>query len=306
MRYLLCSFRGVFGAVVNPRKVEVWSSLPGCTQGQVAHGLSQHRDVEENVAIVAFADSVSEPLLVLAAKNSFWQLGMSFLAILGRFLGVEIKSDDTEYERLHRLVAHVLPDLSQDHLFDIIAKRMKPPSDWGEFLLDGFVTDLIDEKDLQKIEAEVAAMRSRLRRTPSAPSTSSSARRPRGTNAQTLGGRRTHTHTTVGGAPCRGTWTGCDLDLAAAAAMTPAPCRLYKDCVDGRWQVYYLGVASRSRSFKLHGAGEALRQALAWAWSEVLLRAGFAVSECPIEGLFPAAAAEGSPGAAAAAAASST
>lgn len=81
-------------------------------------------------------------------------------------------------------------------------------------------------------------------------------------------------------------WPLGAIDHSLAAALCPSPIRSYEDSANGRWQVYYPGMASRSRSWAAHGHTEACRQVLEWAWAEVLDLQGLPKSECPITGLF--------------------
>ena len=178
----------------------------------------------------------------------------------------------------------------------MVANRMRVHNDWGEFLVDGCATDLLDEQDVKEFERNVAAVRARESesaadnfRTEFAATRRSAAISSRASSRS----KASRKFVTSSGQKIRGEWTGCDMEIAPASLMCPSPCRLYKDQVNGRWQIYYPGVGSRSRSFHLHGPAEGLRQLLVWGRTEVLMRAGLELTECPIVGLFERRAADG-------------
>lgn len=90
----------------------------------------------------------------------------------------------------------------------------------------------------------------------------------------------------AGSSIARQRWPCGSIDIALASSLCPAPVRIYADSANGRWQVYFPGMASRSRSWAAHGLSEACRQVLEWAWAEVLALQGLPKSECPITDLF--------------------
>lgn len=83
-------------------------------------------------------------------------------------------------------------------------------------------------------------------------------------------------------------WPAGAISLEFASSVCPAPVRIYEDHSNGRWQVFFPGIASRSRSWAAHSHAEAARQVLEWAWCEVLELQGWPKSACPIVGLIRA------------------
>jgi len=165
-----------------------------------------------------------------------------------------------------------------------MAARLVVPNDFDDLLLCDNTEDMIDEKDLKSFEKE----RETMANTKSAQqalrldwlSWQAAERKRRPAALQTA-------------VPV---YKGLDdhellqdfhrMSKEEAQAFFLAVIRVYRDGKNLRWQAYFPEVGSKSRSFSVYTPAGALKKVLQWAWSERLLKDGFATSAWPVKNVF--------------------
>jgi len=237
---------------------------------------------------------VSQPkdLLEEGATQAFWQLKKTQVTWICKFIEMQVQQDWSLFQTLEALIARLLPRATPDQVLDILSKRMVSPAIWDDVMTLEEADDLVDEKDkvqlqdmvkatlLQKEEVKEfrkswVAKRSAVAAGGGASSSKSKKKKPPPAWLST----GTRTKITPMEYPTNG------ITKEVAMSMCPSPVSLYEDTQNARWQVYFRGVGSRSRSWFLHGYDTACKLVLQWAWLETLSRAGVGAAACPIKGL---------------------
>lgn len=210
------------------------------------------------------------------------------LTWLYEYLGMSVKKGDSLFEILEGLMRRLLPSISEEDFLNIMAKRMVQPAVWDEVLALEENSDLVDEQDQKHASQVVQQVKSQKEQSHTFKRTWVVRR----TTRQSASGSRQKPSKPVAFKACSGAkiapmpFPTSGVTLALAIRCVPDLVRLYEDSVNHRWQVYWAGVGSRSRSWLLHCYLPALRQVLQWSWAEVLSRKGLPLSQCPIRNLF--------------------
>lgn len=173
-------------------------------------------------------------------------------------VGLEHKPAETMFQRVQRLVQHILPNLSYDALWDILALRCPKADGVHDFLATKEARELLEDRDLAEdlpadtndgAKEEKMAYHEEYRR----------AKPPR--PAQRLKQK-------FPGARRRTMPTSATITTQEVQSMLPSEARVWRDEWNQRWQLAYKGVRIGSRSFGLYGFTESakLRCKLAWEY----------------------------------------
>ena len=112
-------------------------------------------------AVRAFKEVDDAPMLQIAARAGWWNLGVAIMEKIGRHLGRPIAGGDDMYENLLQLTKKVLPTASDDDLLLYLRerlKRMKKKAQFSEELLsidDALVClDQADQEEAHRQQLE--------------------------------------------------------------------------------------------------------------------------------------------------------
>lgn len=255
---------------------------------QVLHGDIKPADAIAHPRISMCVAMQPAPLIEIAARSAFPNLSLAQLGTLARFMGVKFTQEDSLWSKLNLLLMQVFPNMNGEEVERVLAQRLTPPCDLGDFILQESFEDFIDQKDLKAFHDQKKTAESSMQ---SAASVRKEwlqfkalrvALRAGGGNR----GKVKKKFVNFGGAPFPDKFPGTDMSSDEAQRFCPAPLRVYRDAVNMRWQIHIPSVASRSRAFSVYGLALALRLVLQWAWSERLLRGGMPIDACPMSDLF--------------------
>lgn len=93
--------------------------------GSVAQGLRKAGEVTAAPSLIA--NVVSQPckLLRAGALQAFWSFGVVSLGWVARLAGIKLAPGGSLFSRLDALVRGICPDLNDDHIMEILRKRLK-------------------------------------------------------------------------------------------------------------------------------------------------------------------------------------
>lgn len=214
----------------------------------------------------------------------FWQLGPANLQWCARTLGVAWEAGASLVENLAALIRCILPDLSETELLEILEKRTST-APFAELLaaLDD-VEELVAKEDLSDFHKEQkdviteAATKRTYNDAWQALKINISQKR-RGGDGQA----KAITDSCGKRYPER--YPGGDLTTTEAARFAAPGCKIYKDPINCRWQLYFYG-QSRSRAFLLYGPDEACRLILEESWKMYFFKECLTEESCPVSGIF--------------------
>ena len=119
---ILCVTCGYAWQAVN----YVWTS----PLSQVVQGLVPPADSLDDPEIRMVVHDEPECLWVFAAKSAFWCISFTNLGLFCRHLGIEVSSEDSMWDRLFRILKHLLSDHSEEEIVDIMktSRRLQLPT----------------------------------------------------------------------------------------------------------------------------------------------------------------------------------
>lgn len=234
--------------------------------------------------------SAPRPILEEAAHNAFWSLSNSALRWVGRYIGLKIESGASTLTILELLLEKLAPALKGEALMNVLAGRMRPHTIFDDILCCEEAGDLGDEQDKDEFASAVQKMASERVLKNSFMKEWVAKRystRKKGSEGSSTSTGRKKTFKNIAGAEIkRYVFAKAGITKDIAMRICPHPVHIYEDDANSRWQVYWKGTGSRSRSWLMYGYFVAAKLVLHWAWSQVLAREGLPNSACPIEGLF--------------------
>lgn len=208
---------------------------------------------------------------------------------MARCVGITLAKNASLFVCLETMVRSIL-GCADEELADILSLRVRSssPDLLDELVKTDDLGEMLDQKDRAEYEkvcadrrldetskkefgTSLATLRKKARE---AASSSSAQKAKRGVAAP-----RRHRHSSFP--------AGDEISEAQANDMCPPNGRAFLDEYNGRWRVSLKGHKPISRSWGLHGFRSALMQCLRYVWLEHLRAAGLALSDCPVEGLFP-------------------
>lgn len=185
-------------------------------------------------------------------------------------------------------VCSALPELEEDAVLAVIPNRMSTDNVMDMVLMSAGADDLIADDDKQAFQKDMERWqnefveKSEFRK-------EWVAEKRNATQKTRISRRIASTFDNDAGHTIQeGEWPMGRISKEFAASICPMPARIYEDVVNGRWQVFWKGLGTRSRAWNCHGHTEAARLVLEWAWLESLTRAGLTAAACPIRGLISA------------------
>jgi hypothetical protein len=235
------------------------------------------------------ATSAEQPLLDLAAKSCFWNLGRLALAHIARERSVEFDNrQDSLLTILRKLIQKILPKTSTDEMLSILKLRIKrwdplddvldveevkacmDPQD-HKGLVEARVEEEKQKNSTEEYRKEYIAFRTSKSSSSKGGASSSSGSRKKVDRAAKL---RTPTKLTV---DTDENFTQEHLQLLCAPA-----CRVYRDDWNCRWLCSWGDGELRSRSWNTHGYIESGLQIARMTWQKAKDDTG---EVCLIEGL---------------------
>ena len=96
---------------------------------QLLRGWCTCEDLCARPELLLVAETPAEPLLLLAAKNAFWDLPMHMVAWIASQLEVNLDVAETEAEKVLVLVKHLLPGVAEPELFEMLSRRSEVRDD---------------------------------------------------------------------------------------------------------------------------------------------------------------------------------
>ena len=247
---------------------------------QYRMGIRTYADIVSEPHVLCYAAEKPMPVLKVAASAAFWTFKKGSLAWLATTLRLKHIDRTSVFGLLWGLIRHALPDLSEDEVLDIIARRLRA-SETDVPLLDPDMADLVDDKDRKDFNNAMSTEADNKLQADTFWGDFKKKRR------ELRGGDGNVTHRSSGSGnivnPC--VLPEDEIDLATAREYCPNPFSLFSDGRMQRWQVSSKTLGSRSRAWREHTYMGALRQVLAFAWEEVLKVQGLDFSHCPVASL---------------------
>lgn len=234
-----------------------------------------------------------EPLLRIAARGGFPQLQLSGLQTLAKQVGCPIEKGTKLSVAVQRLATHVLGEVTDEELLDILSCRIDRQSDLLELMKTTEVSDLLTQDDLkamqqmeseqhskgivqEELRGEVHALRRKIQESRAAGSSSSRARPGAAAKAKALAAWPARKY------PAKVALSQDSWSEAYVQSLLPPGARVLRDFNNQRWLLSCYGIR-RSRSWGLYGhsLSALLVVKIAWLrWEED----GF-LPKCPIQGL---------------------
>ena len=184
-------------------------------------------------------------------------------------VGLEQTPAETLFQRAQRLVQHILPNLSYDALWDILALRCPKADGVHDFLATEEARELLEDRDLAEDlpadtndgeKEEKMAYHEEYRR--------AKPPRPAQRQKQKFPGPRRRTMP-----------TSATITTEEVQSMLPGEARVWRDEWNQRWQLAYKGVRIGSRSFGLYGFTESAKLICKVAWEYHMTHGGDAPTD---------------------------
>lgn len=254
--------------------------------GQVAHGITSWRDLNDCPKIVARPKDQPDGIIQVAARAACWDFGRQLVAWFCKAVRVQVANSWSLFRCLQAFIRAALPTLSEEEVLEIMAQRMTDPNIMDLVLLSEGADDLIADDDKATFRKDINKAQDEFANTKKFKEAWVVEKRRRVVGDGSANARN------VAFSGERGAIEECNwadvaptLTKELAAQLCPDLARIYLDHANCRWQVYWPNLASRSRNFNLHGFSESCRMVLEWAWVEALTRAGLEPGDCPVKGL---------------------
>ena len=224
-----------------------------------------------------------EALLRIAALNAFWALNLTFLQALARHLGVVVPSGGRAFDVCFALVRFSLPELSEQEVLEILAKRavaLKQRSEdaSGSEVLQteeaGQFLSKDDHKELQKEAQKNMSNKGDL-------ADFTDALRSR---RQALGGGGSGGGSERG--PRRHQVPPSQITHAQAKMLCPPGAFVWRSLTEGQWLGRLPPLGEHSRSWRRYGERAACVLILRILWTEYCELRGAPLSSVPIDMLF--------------------
>ena len=248
----------------------------------------------KGVCIAAVPTSKPEPLLKVAARGAFGQMGIGRLKQLAKHLKIAVYPGDKLIDILVRLLRFILAPLDEEVLLEVLALREFKKSPLEDILQADEIVEQFDKWDQAEIEedkkkskehkeerkeykATLKDMRKDFRERALANKKMPCKKRGRYKNPLTKEERQRLPTNVVPGF----------LRSDDVQSMAPPGCKVWHDEFCGRWQVT-LDNYTKSRSWLKYGHTESAYLVLAKAWERFMELYG--LTDCPVNGLLEKAA----------------
>ena len=248
----------------------------------------------KGVCIAAVPTSKPEPLLKVAARGAFGQMGIGRLKQLAKHLKIAVYPGDKLIDILVRLLRFILAPLDEEVLLEVLALREFKKSPLEDILQADEIVEQFDKWDQAEIEedkqkgkehkeerkeykATLKDMRKDFRERALANKKMPCKKRGRYKNPLTKEERQRFPTNVVPG----------HLEVDIVQSMAPPGCRVWHDEFCGRWMII-LDNYTKSRSWLKYGHTESAHLVLAKAWERFMELYG--LTACPVNGLLEKAA----------------
>ena len=241
------------------------------------------------------------PLQVVAARQAWWELGVETLKTVASHLGIKVAPKATTWETLLAMTMKVL-GVDEEHATAILASRVTrktgDKSAVDELLQLDEASKLLsreDEADLEKQQAKQTKLAEQetevYREYKEAKVRLREARKKQEARAAGSGKRAK-----AKAAPKRQRLPNPEvLDHARAKALTPPSSLIWRSFHGEAWCGRYKQTGSHSRTWrKAGGSNHALHQILVLIWQDYCKEEALDPKDCPMEGVYDLASAEGS------------
>lgn len=242
----------------------------------------------------------AEPLLALSARCAFWDLPSTSLDLLAKELGVVCEASASLFAKVSALVLHILDDVGENDLTDIMRHRLlQHDVSYDELLETAEVQHSLDEKDEKAfIEEKKGAVTrqgidqkyreeyvKKVRAVRQAEGQHAAAGKGNagGRGRGGKGGRRGKGGVIPSNHPrfLRGIYTQQELQLRA-----PPNSHVWRDNTRGKWWVHYPPFPRFSYPWLPGGEEISAQRILQHAWRLHLAEAGLTEADCPVQGVF--------------------
>lgn len=234
---------------------------------------------------VAFPSGERAPILEVALRNAFWRMERSQLVPLAQRLHIAIPAGTDLFTLPQAMVQHILPDISEENILSIMAKRlghMPPSTTEMDQLLE---TDTIHwcfgkddheelKSDLKRAENKVAAQSDFKRKY---------IERKREVSfelAKASGAKRKKRGASSNNAPPQ--IPEGEVSQAAARQLIPPGCHIWRSNADGGWCGHYAPYRRTAFSRIVYGHKGAFLQQLWDLWAKHCEYTGMHKADVPV------------------------
>ena len=247
--------------------IDNWRALPFEWQSPLAIALAAKSGTPKGVGALAMPSGKPEALLTLCAKKAFGKLPKQALLFIAKETGAPWADGDTLFQRLEKIVKHLLPHLSHQAVLDIMAQRLKVTDYITEFFLTEDVSDMVtkdQEEDINKRKEGMAtasasqeAFKVEFRKKLQAVRKAAVSQRGKKNEIARAGQVR---------GPTPPPAMSDDTTEAQVNASMPENFRVWRDAYNSRWQLIYNKKRVKSYSWQLYSLAGAASRSLQEAW----------------------------------------
>ena len=140
--------------------IDNWQAVPFEWQSPLAVALAAKSGTPKGVGALALPSGRPEALLTHCAKMAFGELPRQALLFIAKETGAPWADGDSLFQRLGKILKHLLPHLGHQAVLDIMAQRLKVTDCITELFLTEDVSDMVakdQEEDINKLKEGMTA-----------------------------------------------------------------------------------------------------------------------------------------------------